>query len=127
FAVRAQAGNIEELWVGSFNNKIIKKTNMGVYAETSGATITCKNKKVAEKVKKLMEAQAKKSDKNYNVFAQDIEQEEEMIYFSADSGRVQNLGWQLGQIWKLIKNIKGVEELSAPFLMEEDGVYFENK
>lgn len=100
---------------------------MGVYAETSGATITCKNKKVAEEVSKLMKAQADKSDENHNEFAEEVEQEGKLVSFRATSGRVQNLEWQMEQVWELIKNIKGVVELSAPFLMEEDGVYFENK
>ena len=97
---------------------------MGVYAETSGATIACKNKKVALKVAKVLKAKSKKGDEDGNQFAYDIEVDKDIIYFRATSGRVQNLEWQMAEIWKAIKNIKGVKELNAPFLMEGDGVFF---
>ena len=100
---------------------------MGVYAETSGATITCRNSKSAERVYKALAAQAKKSDEYQNPFAQEIEQDGSTIYFSASSGRIQNLEWQMAEVWRAVKHIAGVQAMSAPFLVEGEGAYYENE
>jgi len=100
---------------------------MGVYAETSGASITCKNKKVAEAIYNILKVQADKSDENGNSFATELDYDDGLVVFHASSGRVQNLEWQLQQIWEAIKDIDGVEELQASFLVEGDGVYFCNE
>lgn len=99
---------------------------MGIYAETSGASVTCKNAKVAGLVYKKLKEQAKKSDEYSNDFAKELEQDGSVVYFKADSGRIQNLEWQIDAIWELVKDIKGVKELQAPFLVEDNGVYYSN-
>lgn len=100
---------------------------MGVYAETSGAEIICKDKKTALIVEKILKKQNKKSDDNGNDFARNVEADREFVYFDASSGRVQNLEWQLQQIWEAIKDIKGVIELTSSFLVEGDGMSFSNE
>ena len=100
---------------------------MGVYAETSGATISCKDSKSAEAVYKALKKQASKSDEHGNDYAQDLEQDGSIVYFRASSGRIQNLEWQMGEVWEAVKGIAGVENMSAPFLVEGEGAYYENE
>lgn len=99
---------------------------MGVYAETSGARVICKDPASAEAVVKVLEEQAGKGDPNGNNFAQEIERNGETIYFRASSGRIQNLEWQLGKIWETIRGLEGVEELDAPLMVEAGGIYYSN-
>ena len=96
---------------------------MGVYAETT-AEITCDSNKVAKQVAKVLKAQTKKSDEHGNDFAQEIEVGGEQVFFKANSGRIQNLEYRCEEIWKAIKNIKGVIEMNCPFMAESDGSYF---
>ena len=69
----------------------------------------------------------KEGDEHGNFDIDTIEQEGEMVYGKHSSGRVQNLEWQCEQIWKRIKNIKGVKEANFPFMVESDGPWFSNE
>ncbi len=97
---------------------------MGIYAETSGASITCKTKKVAEEV---FDKLCKQELKDFALEIEDINIVDNEVYLpTLSSGRVQNLEYQCEQLWKHIKDIKGVQTFNAPFLQEADGCYFEN-
>jgi hypothetical protein len=100
---------------------------MGVYAETSGAHILCDKKTTANKVMKVLREQSKKSDDNGNNFATNIHGNGTGFFFQVSSNRVQNLEWQCEQIWDAVENIKGVEAMNVPILVESEGYYFSNK
>ncbi len=99
---------------------------MGIYSETH-FEIRCKNKEIAERVQKILE---EKKDEHENTFGQGFE-----LYTNEDgtnavlagfesSGRVQNLEYRITEMWEAIKDIEGVEELTAPFLIEGEGMFF---
>ncbi len=94
---------------------------MGIYAQTD-YTIECENKETAEKVKTIIEKMNKK-DVYENDFGEPFVVEDVVDGFMS-SGRIQNLEWRCEQIWKAIKDLDGVIEMSCPFLSETDGVYF---
>ena len=96
---------------------------MGVYASTD-ASVVCKSNGVARKVASILRKQSENSDENANDFARDVEVSGENVYFKASSGRYQNLQWQTEQIWEAIKDIDGVLELQAPFMVEDEGCYY---
>ena len=105
---------------------------MGVYAE-SDIQITCKTKKITDKVFDIIKKKVAEFDKAGQIdgtgvfIVYDLDKIEYSIYGKMSSGRVQNLEYQCGVLWDLIKDIKGVEELNCPFLMEADGEYFSNE
>lgn len=99
---------------------------MGVYAQTS-ISIECKNNKIAKEVVREIKRKAKedKTDLNYQ-FDGKIVIGENQVYIDKSSGRIQNLEYQCEELWKLIKDIKGVIEMNCPFLAESDGSFFTN-
>lgn len=99
---------------------------MGIYAETN-FTIECKNKAVAKKVLTVLKKLKTKDDPNYNFnFGSITEAGKDIIGFHS-SGRVQNLEWQCEEMWKAIKDIKGVLNADFPIVEEGHVLYFSNQ
>jgi hypothetical protein len=102
---------------------------MGVYAE-SNITIECKTHKDALVIKRALEIKMKLwdltliSDGEGYFKINKIEVYKSEIYGEMDSGRIQNLKYQCGQLWEFIKDSKGVLSLNCPFLVEGDGEFF---
>lgn len=99
---------------------------MGVYAETD-FTIICKNKIVAEKVLKTLKALTKKGDEHGNTFGTHLKRYDNQVEGFESSGRYQNLEYRCEAMWEAVKDIKGVEEASFPFMSEADGQFFTNE
>ena len=95
---------------------------MGVYAQTN-FVIYCKNAQSAKKVLEALKAMGE--DDNGNTFGTELKVSGKIVYGFEDSGRIQNLEYRCRAIWDIIKDIKGVLEMNAPFLSEADGMYFE--
>jgi hypothetical protein len=93
---------------------------MGVYAQTD-FSIECKNNKVAKQVVKMLKNKNKEIDENGNTYGQKIKLRGKMVYGFEESPRVQNLEYRCKEIWNTIKDIVGVVEIYAPFLVEEEG------
>lgn len=103
---------------------------MGIFAITN-ITIICTNKKSAEEAKKAIIKRAEEAEKDdghedFNYSYEDLEIAGSEVYLTKSSSRIQNLEYQMEELWNLIKGIKGVEEMSAPFLAEADGKWFSN-
>lgn len=99
---------------------------MGVYARTN-FEVTCDTHDTAKKVLKVLEERTKEGDANGNTFGRDLQIEDNQVFGEEDSPRVQNLEYRTQEMWEAIKDIKGVQELNAPFLLEGDGMYFSNE
>ena len=97
---------------------------MGVYAQTS-IEITCKTNKSAKEVAKVIKKAKKENDDNFDFL--DLEADGELVYLEKNSCRCQNLEYQCEKLWELIKDIKGVIEMTCPFLIEGESMYFENE
>jgi len=100
---------------------------MGVYAESS-IQITCKNNKSAQEVKSriIQKKEEMKEDFNYDFTKLEVAKGDNEVFLDKSSERVQNLEYQIEELWKLVKNIPGVEELNAPIMVEGDGLCFSN-
>jgi len=96
---------------------------MGVFAQTE-LEITCKDNKSAIEVYYTIQKKLKE-DENY--YYEKMEVDEEMVFIKKSSGRIQNLEYQCEILWELIKDIPGVIEMNAPFMMEADGKFFTNE
>lgn len=97
---------------------------MGIYAQTS-IEIICKNKTSVKNVEKMIKKISKNSDDNNYSYSNLIIYDFTVTLFK-DSGRVQNLEYQCDILWGAIKDIKGVIEMTCPFLTEDSGKYYEN-
>lgn len=99
---------------------------MGVYAQTS-ISIECKNNKIAKEVALEIKRKSRENKTDSNCqYDGIIVIEENQVYVDKSSGRIQNLEYQCEELWKLIKDIKGVIEMNCPFLAESDGSFFTN-
>lgn len=98
---------------------------MGIYAQTD-IQIECTNNLVARKVEKVIKEKAKKEKDDFNYQFEHLGVGDDTVCLFKSSPRVQNLEYQCEELWKLIKNIKGVLEMNCPFLMEGDGAYYSN-
>lgn len=98
---------------------------MGIYAQTD-INIVCKNKAVAKKAADIIKQAKKKNKDDFNYDFENLTFGKNGVYLFKSSGRIQNLEYQCEVLWDLVKKIKGVVELNAPFLSEADGKYFSN-
>lgn len=98
---------------------------MGIYSEAS-VEITCDNNKVAKEVEKTIKEKIEKDITDFNYDYSELSVADEMVYLTKSSGRKQNLDYQMEELWRLIKDIKGVQELTAPVMIEDDSYYFSN-
>jgi len=98
---------------------------MGIFAETT-IEITCDTVFTARKVAKAIKGKHKEDVKDYNYVFSDLVINGNEVCLDKDSGRIQNLEYQCNVLWDLIKDIKGVKEMNCPFMVEGDGLYFEN-
>lgn len=96
---------------------------MGTYAQTS-AEINCKTAKKAKAVYKILKQMRKDRDKNGNFDFQELNQSGMCVFITHSSNRIQNLEWQMAEVWDKIK--KYAQEMNCPFLSEADGPYFSN-
>lgn len=97
---------------------------MGVYAQTN-FTIECKDETSAKEALKVLKTL--ETDEHGNTFGNNLKRYENVIEGFEDSGRVQNLDFRCETIWNAIKNIKGVLEMSCPYMSEADGVFYSNE
>ena len=98
---------------------------MGVYAQT-GIEIACKNKIAAKKVADIIKQAKKKNKNDLNYDFSYLTYDKSGVYLYKNSERIQNLEYQCETLWGLIKKVKGVIEMHAPFMAEADGMYFSN-
>jgi len=96
---------------------------MGVYAETN-FTIECESENVAKNVLKVLQKKTKDSDENENTFGTNLSIDNNIVYGYEDSARIQNLEYRCKEIWEAIKNIEGVVYFNAPFMIEDEGLYY---
>ena len=97
---------------------------MGVFAQTT-AVITAKTKKDGKKIYKILKELSEKRDENGNFDFAGLSYEGNLeIYIEHSSGRIQNLEWQMEEVWEKIKHLS--KNMSAPFLIEGEGCYFMN-
>jgi len=99
---------------------------MGIFAQTD-FTVICENKTVAKKVLKILEDLTTKSDTNGNTFGLSMKVYDNQVEGTESSQRYQNLEYRCEKMWEAVKDIKGVIELSCPFMVEGDGQYFSNE
>lgn len=98
---------------------------MGVFTQTN-ATIVCKDEVSAEKVfDALAHLRASATDDNFQFHV--LERDNNQVFIEHSSNRSQNLEWQFEQVWEKIQEIDGVEHLSAPFMVEDNGMFFEKE
>lgn len=102
---------------------------MGTFAETS-IEITCKDGETAKKVFEIIGKKHRENKEDFNFDYSKLNFEFDVnggyVYLDKSSGRIQNLEYQCEELWKLIKDIPGVEEMDAPFMIEGDGMCFSN-
>ena len=96
---------------------------MGAFAQTD-IEIVCKNKAVAKKVTDIIKQAQKKNKNNFNFEFSNLNYGKDGVSLYKSSGRIQNLEYQCEVLWDLIKKVKGVKEINAPFMVETDGMYF---
>jgi len=96
---------------------------MGIFAQTN-AEITCKDSKRAMKVATILKQMAKQGDENGNFDFTLVKQDGKVVFFNQSSDRIQNLEWQMEQVWEKIKNL--AEKMYCPVLAESDGLYYSN-
>ena len=100
---------------------------MGQYCETNGTLFF----KTAEQAQQALEP-LKDFVKNMNArldadFDMDVPPESHngsMLRIFLQSGRVSNLHWQQEELLKFAKSLKGIEEVSLPMMVEEDGLWW---
>lgn len=97
---------------------------MGRFAQTD-ATIYCDNPKVAKQVRQVIRAKEKTGD--FNDDFDEIILADTEVFITKHSCRDVNLRYQCQQLWKYIKDIKGVKSMDCPFMVEDDGEYFTNE
>ena len=100
---------------------------MGVYAQTDFTIETdseATTKKVAQAIKEL--GKGKEGIAVGNFFVNNEDSTGTYYEGSMSSNRYQNLEWQIEEIWKAVKGIRGVKRIEAPFMVEsEEGFYAE--
>jgi len=100
---------------------------MGMYAQTN-IDIQCQDNKsakaVAEAIIKLKEDNNNGNDEDLNYAYDNLKVSSNYVFLLKDSGRIQNLEYQCEVLWEVIKGIKGIIEMNAPFMAEADGMYF---
>ena len=99
---------------------------METCAQTS-ITIECDGNECAEKVFTAIGQLEETNLHDSNFEVDSLAFAGKNVYLFKSSGRVQNLECQCQTLWEHIKNIKGVIEMSCPFLEESDGVAFYNE
>jgi hypothetical protein len=64
---------------------------------------------------------------DYNIYNLELDRGKRFIVFKADSGRYQNLEWQLQNLLNFCKRLKGIETFEAPIMvLSDDGIFWEN-
>lgn len=64
---------------------------------------------------------------DYNILNLDLNNGERFIDFIAESGRYQNLEWQMQNLLNFCKRLKGIETFEAPIMvLSDDGIFWEN-
>ena len=96
---------------------------MGVFTQTD-AEIFCEDEESAKKVYDVIQKKQEENREDFNYAYLDMNVVGDTVYIEKSSGRTQNLRYQCEVLWKLIKDIPGVIEMNAPFMIEEDGEYF---
>lgn len=106
---------------------------MGTPAQVDNGTISFDTEEQAAKafdilqkwIKNVESGQCDESLKgDYNIY--EMEHTGYVIYFKADSGRVQNLSWQMGNFRDAAKELEGCAEFSADIIIMDpaDSVYW---
>jgi hypothetical protein len=62
---------------------------------------------------------------DYNIRNLELNDGKRFIVFTADSGRYQNLEWQMENLLNFCKRLKGIETFEAPIMvLSDDGIFW---
>jgi hypothetical protein len=98
---------------------------MGIYAQAN-IQVECNDSETVKIVKDKILNLEKEKDGNENYSVSGVDCDQFNVYLFKTSNRVQNLEYQCELLWGEIKNIKGVVCMHCPFMVEDNGCYFEN-
>jgi hypothetical protein len=62
---------------------------------------------------------------DYSIYNLELNDGKLFIVFTADSGRYQNLEWQMQNLLNFCKRLKGIETFEAPIMvLSDDGIFW---